>query len=210
MVKLANIFLSICLMFVCALSITGCMNYGTSIQFETWGGTNISTKHYDYNSNIVPADFEKPSKTGYTFLSWYYDDKFENEVVSSMVALNMNVTYYAMYQLNEDYFVNSSDYYEWGNDSNQLTIEKNNLQTDWYFEIDKTNNFDFRKIIVEKLGQSTYVCKDVVVYAENGKTLTDVNANINVFELPESVNSAGKYVVKVSTQNSGDCRVVIM
>ena len=209
MVKLANIFLSICLMFVCALSITGCMNYGTSIQFETWGGTNISTKHYDYNSNINPSSFEKPNKTGYNFLGWYYDDKFDNEVVASIVALNMNVTYYAKYQLDEEYFMGLSNYYIWGNENNVLTIDKFDLWTDWYFEVDKTNGLDFNKVTVEKLGQTNFICKDVVVYDVNGKTLTDVNPNKHIFELDNGDASIGKYVVKVSTQNNGDCKVTI-
>ena len=209
--NLLKISLTICLLVVCLFSITGCFNFGLTIQFETWGGTNISTKHYEYNSTVFTSDFSVPTKTGYKFLNWYYDDKFENEITGqSMVALNMNVTYYAKYELDEEYFMSTSNYYEWDNDKSLLTIEHNDLWTDWYIEIDKTNDiYGLNKITVDRIDQSQFVCKDVIVYDLNGKTMIDKNPNTNVFELEDGVMYSTKFVIKVSTQMPGACRVNI-
>ena len=206
-----KICLSICLLVATMLSLTGCLNYGTSIEFETWGGTQVATKHFEFNSTIVPADFQKPSKTGYTFLSWYYDDNFEQEVVSTMVAQNMNVKYYARYEVNETLFKDTSTYFAWGNDNTALTIENEGLlNSPYYFEIDKSNGLnDFNSISISPMDETAFIINSIEVSDENGKPLVDIDSRPQIFSLERGVSGATKFVVKVTGLATSAIRIVI-
>ena len=83
--RILSFLLSLSFILPCSLMFAGCFNTGCSVSFETWDGTNIPSRHYEFQSSINPSEFPKPTKIGFKFVGWFYEDTFENEVTQNMV-----------------------------------------------------------------------------------------------------------------------------
>lgn len=210
--KFFKCLLAIMLIIPCVFAFAGCVNSGTYIEFETWGGSHISSKHYEYNpygSTISPSDFGKPTKVGYKFLNWYADENFNTIIDSSMVATNSSVKYYAKYEIDYSYFP-AGRLVQWGTfDSSPRILDATITGiTDVYVLFEKTNMAQqFNSITIETTNSSGFICKNIVVYDENGKPVADNDANATVFVPTNKTSSAVKYVIKVSAITSGSFRL---
>ncbi len=69
-----------------------------TVTFETYGGTAIDSKEYEYSANSasfeLPAD---PAKEGYTFGGWYTDEKLTKKVESTK-GIYGDVIFYAKWK----------------------------------------------------------------------------------------------------------------
>ena len=69
---------------------------GYSITYEENGGT---TQTDLTEQTVLPTPLPTPTRSGYTFLGWYYDSSFTNAAVAGD-SLTNDVTLYAKWQLN--------------------------------------------------------------------------------------------------------------
>jgi uncharacterized repeat protein (TIGR02543 family) len=70
--------------------------FGFSITFETNGGTAIPDIE---EATELPDPLPTPTKSGYTFLGWYYDSAF-TQIATAGDTIESDVTLYAKWQLN--------------------------------------------------------------------------------------------------------------
>lgn len=202
--RILSFLLSLSFILPCSLMFAGCFNTGCSVSFETWDGTNIPSRHYEFQSSINPSEFPKPTKIGFKFVGWFYEDTFENEVTQNMVAHNMSVTYYAKYELDMDYYEYGSNYFIWTNDRASYEIAQTPANSSLIL-INKSNTLDtFDSVSVRPRETSLFRCFDVKVYDENGKIIKDKNINTTIFEAENPKAEAQRFVVKVGIQYPGD------
>jgi len=67
-----------------------------TITFEENGGTSVTDLS---EQTVLPNPLPTPTKSGYTFLGWYYDSSFTNTAVAGD-PLTSDVTLYAKWELN--------------------------------------------------------------------------------------------------------------
>ncbi len=71
----------------------------TTINFESNGGTEVSSITQEYNSTVIAPN--NPTKTGYTFDGWYTDNNtFLNEYIFDTMPVE-DITLYAKWIINE-------------------------------------------------------------------------------------------------------------
>lgn len=185
-----------------------------TIQFETWGGSTINDIYYQAGDQLDPNNFREPSKTGYKFLNWCYDEDLERAISFPMFAAIGTYTYYAKYEIDTTYFTDTS-LIQWSNTNSETVIGDYSASYKTCILFEKTNmKYAFNKIVIEPItdtpGQG-FLCSSFVVYDENGKPVEDVNSDTSTFE-PESPSSqldTFSYVLVITPSRGGDFRVTI-
>lgn len=210
--KVFKFLFAICLLIPCVFSLTGCLNGGTFVSFETWGGTPISSKHYEYNptgTTIIPSQFPKPTKAGYKFKDWYADPDFTRIINTSMVATNGSVTYYAQYEVDYSYFADNR-LAQWNTfeSSPRIFDGESSGSYNVYILFDKRNtSHTFNSITVSPIDSSPFTCSALEVSDSNGKPAVDADARTDVF-VPETKTSAAvQYVLKLTVISQGAFRL---
>jgi uncharacterized repeat protein (TIGR02543 family) len=70
-----------------------------TVTFEENGGTTVAAIRADYNEKI--SEPVEPTKTGYTFGGWFYDDEFKDEFNFDEDKITGNITLYAKWIIKE-------------------------------------------------------------------------------------------------------------
>lgn len=205
---LLSFIIAISLLISCVFGLAACSAWGAYITFETWGGSHVSSKAYNNGEPILPWTFETPTKQGYNFLGWYYDKDFNNEITSSMVAGYGSFTYYAKYEINENYF-NTNTTGFWSASQETISMDVNNVSAYESILIRKTNYSTLDMISVSPLTSSHFICSNLEVFDENGKPIEDANPEPSVFVPKDKPNAAMNFVIKISTLSAGNCRLSI-
>ncbi len=65
------------------------------------GGTNPQSQVIEYTVENTLVTLLNPSKTGYTFVGWFTDDKFTSSVVTKLENEHGDKTFYANYKINQ-------------------------------------------------------------------------------------------------------------
>ncbi len=196
----------------------GCSIGVCTLTFETWGGTGPSDIVLSPGESLDSSKFYDAQKPGYDFVCWCYDEELTRPISFPMVATNGVFTYYAKYELDEEYFISNSNYITWTNDQEDIYADASlNPYTQLNFMLEKSNlNFVLESIEIEPIdptpGQG-FMVDWFEVYDEQGKIVDDAdfeNKYIFVPKEEKDENETYYYVLRVTASvKGGDFRIKI-
>jgi hypothetical protein len=184
--------------------ISACSIGVCTLKFEAWGGTHPNDIILSPGESLDSKKFTDASKQGFKFINWCYDSNLTQEISFPMVASNGTFTYYAKYELDNDYYTTNNTNVTWNNNESITADFECNSYTSISVLIDKTNtNFELNKVTITPVdeipGQGFY-CHSLDAYDENGKTISDSNDESYIFQ-PETKLEATtqyKFVLKIT------------
>lgn len=82
-----------------------------TVSYVLDGGTNSPTNPVNYNVEDSTINLNSATKEGYTFMGWYTEDSFENQITSIAAGSHTDLTLYAKFLVNPYtiYFKNQDD-----------------------------------------------------------------------------------------------------
>ncbi len=201
----------------CTLNTTSCTLGVCKVYFESWDGVDPPDKYYTPGESLPESDFYAATKPGYTFVCWCYDKELTRPVTFPMIASVGSYTYYAKYEIDEEYFTNLNHVVSWANGQEDLNSDMDSLSG--YAQdnvlIDKTNtSYELRSITLEAItdtpGQG-FMVNLFNVYDEMGRRVEDKNPNQSVFEpkTDKEANETYRYVLRITSQRAGEYRIKI-
>lgn len=185
------------------------------IQFETWGGSEVREVRYQNGTELDPNDFDTPpTKSGYKFINWCYKENLEEEISFPMFASLGTYTYYAKYEIDNNFFQDSTTIQWKSLDPNAISYNfATSYKTNVLFK-KNTMHHTLHKIeilpITDTPGQG-FLCKTFEVFNEQGKPVEDKNPEPHIFEPATNrfQTETFSYVLSIESMRGGDFCITI-
>ena len=156
------------------------------------GGTNPQNQVLEYTVEDMVVNLLNPTKTGYTFVGWFTDDKFTSSVVTKLENEHGDKTFYANYKINQytiSFNTNAGTEVEPITQNYQTSVSapsspaKNGYKFEgWYSDSALKNKYTF----------TTMPAKDITLYAkwslENYKITYNLEGGTNNKNNPSTFN----------------------
>ena len=99
-VKTLDIVIVTGILVMIALVLFGIANNGYTVSFDSKGGTDVAAQtDLKYGDHV--AEPEPPTREGYTFGGWYFDENCQNPFDFETVIVDGSTTLYARWEKNE-------------------------------------------------------------------------------------------------------------
>lgn len=214
---LAIILVPAMLLSACTMDLTSCRFGACYINFESWDGVGPSDFVLTPGDQLDSSKFYDATKPGYNFVCWCYDKELTRPTEFPMIASHGSFTYYAKYELDEEYFTNLNHVVSWTNGQEDVNADMDELSG--YAQdnvlLDKTNNsYELTSITLEAItdtpGQG-FMVNIFNVYDEMGRRVEDKNPDQYVFEpkVKPASNETFRYVLRITSQRAGEYRIKI-
>ena len=200
----------------CTLDLTSC-KYGqgtAKLTFEAWGGVAPEDVLYTAGVEVNSSYFKPATKFGYDFLYWCNNSELTSPVTFPFTAKNGTQTFYAKYEIDDDYFDSTGNIMTWydGDEDMYRDWVATTSQTNMVVLLDKVNlSYDLSNITVEAINESSgqsFTVTSFLVFDENGKPVENISSEDNVFE-PQNTETTYRYVLHVIGTGLGKCRINI-